>query len=66
MRALLSVANREGIVPFARDLLALGVDVVATDGTRLALAAEGVVVRSVADLTGTEPIAGAQVKTLHS
>jgi phosphoribosylaminoimidazolecarboxamide formyltransferase/IMP cyclohydrolase len=65
VRALLSVANREGIVPFARDLLALGVDVVATDGTRLALAAEGVVVRSVADLTGTEPIAGAQVKTLH-
>ena len=65
MRALLSVANREGIVPFARDLLALGVEVVATEGTRLALAAEGVVVRSVADLTGTEPIAGGQVKTLH-
>jgi phosphoribosylaminoimidazolecarboxamide formyltransferase/IMP cyclohydrolase len=62
---LLSVANREGIVPFARDLLALGVEVVATDGTRQALAAEGVVVRAVADLTGTEPIAGAQVKTLH-
>ena len=65
MRALLSVANREGIVPFARDLLALGVEVVATEGTRLALAAEGVVVRSVADLTVTEPIAGGQVKTLH-
>ena len=41
VRALLSVANREGIVPFARDLLALGVEVIATDGTREALAAAG-------------------------
>ena len=65
MRALLSVANREGIVPFARDLLALGVEVFATDGTREALAAEGIEVRSVSELTGSEPIAGGQVKTLH-
>ena len=65
MRALLSVANREGIVPFARNLIALGVDVIATDGTRETLAAEGVEVRPVSDLTGSEPIAGGQVKTLH-
>ena len=65
MRALLSVANREGIVPFARDLIALGVDVIATDGTREALAAEGIVVRPISDLTGSEAIAGGQVKTLH-
>jgi phosphoribosylaminoimidazolecarboxamide formyltransferase/IMP cyclohydrolase len=62
---LLSVANREGIVPFARDLIALGVDVIATDGTREALAAEGIVVRPISDLTGSEAIAGGQVKTLH-
>ena len=65
MRALLSVANREGIVPFTRDLIALGVDVIATDGTREALAAEGIVVRPISDLTGSEAIAGGQVKTLH-
>ena len=65
MRALLSVANREGIGPFARDLIALGVDVIATDGTREALAAEGIEVRPVSDLTGSEAIAGGQVKTLH-
>ena len=65
MRALLSVANREGIVPFARDLIALGVDVIATDGTREALAAEGIEVRPVSDLTGSDAIAGGQVKTLH-
>ena len=31
MRALLSVANRQGLVGLARDLLALGVEVYATD-----------------------------------
>jgi len=65
VRALLSVANRDGIGPFARDLLALGVEVYATEGTREALAAEGFEVRSVTELTGSEPIAGGQVKTLH-
>ncbi len=65
MRALLSVASRQGIGPFARDLLALGVEVYATDGTRDALASEGIEVRPVADLTGTEPLVGGQVKTLH-
>jgi phosphoribosylaminoimidazolecarboxamide formyltransferase / IMP cyclohydrolase len=65
VRALLSVANRDGIGPFARDLLALGVEVFATEGTREALAAEGFEVRPVAELTGSEAIAGGQVKTLH-
>jgi phosphoribosylaminoimidazolecarboxamide formyltransferase/IMP cyclohydrolase len=65
VRALLSVASREGIGPFARDLLALGIEVFATDGTREFLASEGIEVRSVSELTGSEPIAGGQVKTLH-
>ena len=52
MRALLSVANRDGIAALARDLLALDVEVFATDGTREHLAAEGVEVGSVSDLTG--------------
>ena len=42
VRALLSVANRDGIVDLARDLLGLGIEVVATDGTRDYLAGEGV------------------------
>jgi phosphoribosylaminoimidazolecarboxamide formyltransferase/IMP cyclohydrolase len=65
LRALLSVANREGITAFARDLLALDVDVVATDGTREHLASEGVEVGSVSDLTQVPPLAGGQVKTFH-
>jgi len=65
VRALLSVANREGIGTFARDLLSLGVEVFATEGTRDFLNSQGLAVRSVSELTGSEPIAGGQVKTLH-
>ena len=65
MRALISVANRAGIAPFARDLLELGVDIYATDGTREYLAAEGIEVESVSSLTNVPPLAGGQVKTFH-
>ena len=65
MRALLSVANRTGIAAFARDLRELGVEIVATDGTREHLASEGVDVGSVSDLTQVPPLAGGQVKTFH-
>ncbi len=65
MRALLSVANRDGIAALARDLRALDVELFATDGTREFLAAEGVDVASVADLTSGEPTVGGQVKTFH-
>ena len=65
VRALLSVANRDGIVDLARDLLGFGIDVVATDGTRDFLAGEGVEVASVSSLTQGEPDVGGQVKTFH-
>ena len=65
MRALLSVANRDGIVAFARDLLDLDVEIFATDGTRDFLATERVDVRSVAELTEGGPHVGGQVKTFH-
>ena len=47
VRALLSVANRDGIADLARDLAALGVELFATDGTREALAEDGVEVQPV-------------------
>jgi len=65
VRALLSVANRDGIVALARDLLALDVEIFATDGTREHLAGEGVDVASVADLTQGQTTVGGQVKTFH-
>ena len=65
MRALLSVANREGIAALARDLRSLGVETYATDGTREHLAAEGVAVEPVAALTAVPSLLGGLVKTFH-
>ena len=43
----------------------LGVEIFATDGTREHLAADGVEVASITDLTGVPPMLGGQVKTFH-
>ena len=65
MRALLSVATRDGISAFARGLQALDVELFATDGTRDHLAQDGIEVAPVADLTGIPSFLGGQVKTFH-
>ena len=65
MRALLSVANRDGLTGFARDLQRLGVELYATDGTREHLAADGIDVASVSDLTAVPSLVGGQVRTFH-
>jgi phosphoribosylaminoimidazolecarboxamide formyltransferase/IMP cyclohydrolase len=41
-RALLSVSDKTGLVPFARRLAALGVELLSTGGTQKALADAGV------------------------
>src|SRR4026209_2566612 len=65
LRALLSVANRDGITGLARDLLDLGVEIYATDGTREHLANDGVKVRPVSHPTSVPALVGGQVKTFH-
>ena len=65
MRALLSVATRDGITVFARGLQSLDVELYATDGTREHLAQDGVEVRPVAELTGVQSMLDGQVKTFH-
>jgi phosphoribosylaminoimidazolecarboxamide formyltransferase/IMP cyclohydrolase len=65
VRALLSVANREGISAFARELVSLGCELYATDGTREHLAADGIDAASVSDLTAVPPLVGGQVRTFH-
>jgi phosphoribosylaminoimidazolecarboxamide formyltransferase/IMP cyclohydrolase len=65
LRALLSVANRDGISALARDLLTLEIEIFATDGTREHLAADGIDVRPVSELTGLPTLIGGQVKTFH-
>jgi phosphoribosylaminoimidazolecarboxamide formyltransferase/IMP cyclohydrolase len=65
VRALLSVANRDGISGFARELQQLGVELFATAGTREHLAADGIEAASISDLTAVPPLVGGQVRTFH-
>ena len=65
MRALLSVANRDGVSLLARDLAALGVEIYATEGTLDALREDAIDAKPVAALTDQPPLAGGQVKTFH-
>ena len=59
MRALLSVATRDGITTFARGLQSLDVELFATDGTRAHLTDAGLAdVRPVSELTETNEILG--------
>src|SRR6478752_5494712 len=65
VRALLSVANRDGVASLANELRSLGVELFATAGTREALAAEGVGAGSIDELTGDAPLLGGRVRTFH-
>lgn len=65
MRALLSVYDKTGLVPFARGLLDLGWDLISTGGTFQALADAGLAVESVATVTGSPEMLDGRVKTLH-
>src|SRR5215218_1793391 len=64
-RALLSVSDKTGLVAFARALAEHGIELVSTGGTAKALAAEGLNVIDVADLTGFPEMMDGRVKTLH-
>src|SRR6516165_5763383 len=65
-RALLSVSDKTGLVDFARELVEkYGVELIATGGTKKALADAGLPVRDVSELTGFPEILDGRVKTLH-
>src|SRR5215831_96934 len=64
-RALLSVSNKTGIVDLARGLSARGFELVSTGGTARALAAAGLPVVGVSDVTGFPEMMDGRVKTLH-
>src|ERR1700761_3047682 len=65
MRALLSVANKEGLVSFARGLSELDIELYSTGGTARELVEAGIAVKSISELTGFPEILGGRVKTLH-
>ena len=64
-RALLSVSDKTGLIEFARALAAHGVELVSTGGTAKAIAAAGLKVKDVSDLTGFPEMMDGRVKTLH-
>jgi phosphoribosylaminoimidazolecarboxamide formyltransferase/IMP cyclohydrolase len=64
-RALLSVSDKTGLIELARALAAAGVELISTGGTRQALAAAGLTVRDIAEVTDFPEILDGRVKTLH-
>jgi phosphoribosylaminoimidazolecarboxamide formyltransferase / IMP cyclohydrolase len=64
-RALLSVSDKTGLVDFANALAARGVELISTGGTAKAIAAAGLRVKDVSELTGFPEMMDGRVKTLH-
>ena len=64
-RALVSVYDKTGLVPFAQRLAAAGVEIVSSGGTAVALTVAGIEVSTVTEVTGAPEMLGGRVKTLH-
>ncbi|MFN2545648.1 MAG: bifunctional phosphoribosylaminoimidazolecarboxamide formyltransferase/IMP cyclohydrolase [Actinomycetota bacterium] len=64
-RALVSVADKTGLVDLARALRELGVDIVSSGSTAGVIRDAALEVTAVADVTGHPEILGGRVKTLH-
>ena len=64
-RALLSVSDKTGLIPFATSLAAQGFEILSTGGTAATLRDAGLAVTDVAEITGFPEIMDGRVKTLH-
>ena len=64
-RALISVWDKAGLVEAARTLVELGVELISTGGTHTAIAAAGLPVKEVSEVTGFPEMMDGRVKTLH-
>ncbi len=64
-RALVSVYDKEGLVPFVKRLADAGYEIVSSGGTASALRAAGIGVVPVDEVTGAPEILDGRVKTLH-
>src|SRR3990167_6048604 len=64
-RALISVSEKKGIIPFAKGLHGLGVEIISTGGTARQLKEAGIPVKEVSEHTGFPEILDGRVKTLH-
>ena len=64
-RALISLTDKSGIEGFAKELQALGVEILSTGGTAKKLRENGVTVMDVSEFTGFPEMLDGRVKTLH-
>jgi phosphoribosylaminoimidazolecarboxamide formyltransferase / IMP cyclohydrolase len=64
-RALISVSDKTGVIEFARELVALGVEILSTGGTFKLLRENEIAAVEVADYTGFPEMMDGRVKTLH-
>lgn len=64
-RALLSVSDKDGLVPFAQGLAELGYELVSTGGTLKVLAEAGLAPIAIDEVTGFPEMLDGRVKTLH-
>ena len=65
MRALVSVSDKTGLVPFVKGLVAAGFEIVSTGGTKRTLDAAGLPTIGIEEVTGFPEIMDGRVKTLH-
>jgi len=64
-RALISVSDKTGIIDFAKNLSALGVEILSTGGTAKLFRDNDIPVIEVSDYTGFPEMLDGRVKTLH-
>src|SRR5699024_4795678 len=64
-RALISVSDKTGLIPFAQGLESLGYEIISTGGTLALLQEKGVNAIAVDSVTGFPEILDGRVKTLH-
>ena len=64
-RAIVSVSDKMGLSAFARGLVAAGVEIYSTGGTRSHLQSEGILVRDISEYTGFPEMMDGRLKTLH-
>ena len=65
MRALVSVSDKTGLLPFVQGLRELGWTIIATGGTQKLLEQSGVQTVGISEVTGFPEILDGRVKTLH-
>jgi phosphoribosylaminoimidazolecarboxamide formyltransferase/IMP cyclohydrolase len=64
-RALVSVSDKTGLTDFVKKLVDAGVEIISTGGTKKAIEAAGIPVKSVSEITRFPEILDGRVKTLH-